>query len=84
MQTYARIADGVVAELLATDAEPRALFHPDLIWIEAPPPVAVGWRRTPDGFAPPAPPPEAPAPSLEELQAQLAALAARLAALSGG
>lgn len=35
MKTYARIQDGVVAELLDTDGDITQMFHPSLIWVEA-------------------------------------------------
>ena len=83
MQTYARIDDGVVAELLATDVPPGELFHPGLRWVVADAPgVAVGWRETPAGLAAPPPAPAAPAtPSIAELQARISVLAAQVAAL---
>ena len=33
MQTYARIQDGVVAELFTTDRDIATLFHPALQWV---------------------------------------------------
>ncbi len=35
MKTYARIQDGVVAELFDTAGDISKMFHPDLIWVEA-------------------------------------------------
>ncbi len=85
MQTYARIHDGTVAELLTTDQDPAKLFHPSLVWVKVPTPgVAIGWRQTPAGFAPPLGAPPVPLPSATELHAQITALAAKVAALVGG
>ncbi len=42
MKTYARIQDGVVAELFETDADINQLFHPDLVWKECGPGTQVG------------------------------------------
>jgi hypothetical protein len=86
MKTYARIDHSVVAELFATDAPIRELFHPSLRWVEvAGPDVAVGWLETAAGLVPAPEPPTAPetgAPTLAALQLQLAALTAEVAALA--
>jgi hypothetical protein len=46
MRTYARIQDGIVAELIATDADIADMFHPDLRWVDATDAAGVspGWR----------------------------------------
>jgi hypothetical protein len=84
MATFARIENGTVAELLASEAAPEALFHPSLRWVAvAAPGVAVGWRHTPDGFAPPPAEAAPPPPSLAELHARISDLAAQVARLAG-
>jgi hypothetical protein len=85
MRKFARIDDGLVAELLTTDGDITAMFSPALIWIDVSngPAVAEGWRYDGTNFLPPAPVPAAPTgPTIADLQAQIAALAAELAALS--
>lgn len=46
MKKYARICEGEVQELFATDGDITQMFHPDLIWVDVtdldPAPV-VGW-----------------------------------------
>jgi hypothetical protein len=86
MKTYARIEDGLIAELLRTEDDITSLFHPALSWVEvsSQPDIAVGWHFDGTDFTPPSPPPPAaPGPTIAELQRQLAALSAQLAALSG-
>jgi hypothetical protein len=86
MKVYARIQDGLVAELLTTDGEITSLFHPALVWVDVSSraSIAAGWHFDGANFTPPpAPPPVAPAPSIAELQTQLAAISAQLATLSG-
>lgn len=62
MKTYARIEAGRVAELFATDGDIAQMFHPSLVWVEAPGSVSVGHVYAGGVFsAPPAPPPPAPA-----------------------
>jgi len=34
MKKYARIDNGIVAELFETDAEIKKLFHPSLMWVD--------------------------------------------------
>ena len=67
---YARIQNGVVAELFTTDGDIADMFHPELVWIDCSSVdgIAVGWAY--DGTAFMAPPPPAP-PSLAQ-QAQSA------------
>jgi hypothetical protein len=83
MNRYARIQDGFVAELFATDDDIRTLFNPALVWIPIPDgeAVAEGWTHSDGVFAAPPVVPPPPEPTLSELQAQLQALAARIAAL---
>ena len=86
MKTYARIQDGLVAELLQTDDDITSLFNPALAWVEvsSQSDIAEGWHFDGTNFTPPSPPPPAaPGPTIAELQTQLAALSAQLAALSG-
>jgi hypothetical protein len=86
MKTYARIQDGLVAELLKTGGDITSMFNPALVWVDVSsrPGIAEGWHFDGTNFAPPAaPPPAAPAPTIAGLQAQLAAISAQLATLSG-
>jgi hypothetical protein len=59
MKTYARIDNGIVAELFETDGDITEMFHPDLQWIDitamspAPQP---GWTYSGSAFAEPAGP----------------------------
>lgn len=84
MKTFARIQDGVVAELFATDADISQLFAPALVWVDLTgiSGVVQGWLYDGSTFAAPPPVPAPPAPSLADLQAQLQALAAQIAALT--
>lgn len=65
MKTYARIQDGVVAELFETDQDITELFHSDLIWVECTSVDGIAQRWTYDGtvFAAPV----VPTPTIEEL-----------------
>lgn len=65
MTVYARIYEGLVAELFETDGDITTMFHPDLIWVEVPEGLAVvvGWAYSEGVFSPP------PPPSHEELLA---------------
>lgn len=86
MKTYARIQDGLVAELLKTDGNITSMFNPGLIWMDvtSQPGIAENWQFDGTNFAPPSvPPPAAPVPTIAELQAQIAVISAQLAALSG-
>lgn len=84
MKTYARIdTNGVVAELLTTNASPATMFHPALRWQDVTGlNVHVGWVTDGAGFVAPAPS-AAPStvPSLADLLAQLATLSSHVAAL---
>jgi hypothetical protein len=85
MKTYARIDNGVVAELLHTDKDIRSMFNPALVWVDvsAQPEVTEGWSFDGSHFAPPSEPAGTEqAPTITELQVQLTALSARIAALA--
>lgn len=74
MSTYARIQNGIVAELFAPPAGVTITecFHPDLTWIECDgtPGVAPGWTYSKGTFSAPA----APKPTLaQKAQAMLSA-----------
>ena len=83
MNRYARIQDGVVAELFATADDITTLFNPALVWVPWPEGITIaeGWLYENGTFTPPAPVSSPPEPSLAELQAQLQALEARVSAL---
>ena len=85
MRTYARIQDGLIAELLKTDGDITNMFNPALVWVDvsSQPNVADGWNYDGTDFTAPAVSPRAiSGPTLVELQAQIAALSAQLTALS--
>jgi hypothetical protein len=85
MKTYARIQDGLVAELLTTEGDITGMFNPALVWVDVSsrPDVAENWQFDRTNFSPPSAPPTSPATAtIAELQAQLAALSAQLATLS--
>lgn len=83
MVNFARVEAGVVAELLATDADLSTHFHPALDWREVSASVEIGWCLTEAGFQPPPPSIVVPQvqPTLAELEAELTTLVARFAAL---
>jgi hypothetical protein len=86
MKAYARIQDGLVAELLTTDGDITSMFNPALVWVDVSSQATIveGWHFDGAEFTPPpAPPTPAPAPTLAELRAQLTALSVTLAKLSG-
>jgi hypothetical protein len=86
MRTYARIQNGIVAELLRTDGDVTSMFNPALVWVDVSSQTDVneGWCFDGKNFTAAARhDTSAQAPSIAELQAQLAALSAQLAALSG-
>ena len=86
MKTYARIQDGLVAEMLKTDGDITNMFNHALVWMDVSSQANVGegWHFDGTRFTPPSPPPAiASAPTIPELRAQLAALSAELAKLSG-
>lgn len=82
MSTYARIAGGVVAELVETPpgADIADLFHPDLVamMVPVPDPAAVAPGHLWDGeaFAPPPPPTPPAVLAVTMRQARLALLGA--------
>ena len=85
MKTYARIQDGRVAELFATDDDITKMFHRDITWVNVSmvQDVAVGWGYDGQRFAlPPTPVPAPPSISLLDLQAQIAELSAKIEALA--
>jgi len=55
MKTYARIEAGRVAELITTDGDIKEMFHPDLVWVEAPSGVEQGDTYAAGAFSRPAP-----------------------------
>lgn len=57
MTRYARIASGLVAELLDTDADIAALFPPALAWVPAGLEVQVRWTYSAGVFSAPVAPP---------------------------
>ena len=70
---YARIEDGVVAELLETDRDITEMFHPALVWVDVTdisPPPKIGWMRSGDVLGPPSQPKRKP----EEIEAEKAAI----------
>ena len=86
MKMYARIQDGLIAELLQTDSDITSLFNPALTWVDVSSlsDIAEGWHFDGTNFTRPSPlPPAAPGPTITELQTQLAALSAQIAALTG-
>ncbi len=85
MKTYARVQDGLVAELLKTDGDITSMFSPSLVWVDvsSQPNIAEGWNFDGTNFTPPSPPPpQSPVPTIADLQAQIAAISAQLATLS--
>ena len=85
-KTYARVAGGVVLELLQTGADVTKLFHPSIHWVDVTgTAVQVGWTASGTTFAPPPSAPSAPAeiaPTIAELQVELSKLSARIAAFA--
>lgn len=66
MQTYARLENGVVMEIIATDQDIKTMFSPGLVWVEITnitPLPAEGWTYDGTAFAPP------PGPSLDQVKA---------------
>lgn len=68
MTIYARIAAGVVAELFETAGDIATMFHPSLIWVEAPGTVKLGDLYDGEAFSTPV----APAPTKSDLVAYAA------------
>ena len=80
MKTYARIENGLVAELIETDGDIAEMFHPSLTWVLASADVAIGDEYVAGQFdrpQPPAPPSAVPT-SISPAQARLALLHAGL------
>ena len=85
MNTYARIQNGVVAEIISTAADPATLFNPALIWEPvSQSAVTVGWTYANGSFSAPVPPatPTLTLPSLSQLQAELTTIQAQIAAMT--
>ena len=84
MKLYARIQNGMVAELVRTGSDVSKMFHPELSWIEVTSVagLAEGWTHDGNTFMPPSPVPPPPPPTLAQLEAQLSDLGAQIAALS--
>lgn len=55
MKIYARIQNGVVAELLETDGDIAQMFHPSLTWVECNSMVETGYIYANGEFAKPEP-----------------------------
>ncbi|WP_263264032.1 DUF4376 domain-containing protein [Pseudomonas sp. RIT-PI-S] len=71
MTHYARVENGLVAELFETDADISTLFHPDLVWVscEGVDGVDIGWTYAKKKFAAP----QAPTKTDEQKRADIAA-----------
>lgn len=92
MKTFARLQDGLVAELVTTEHPIHTLFHPDMVWLDVSgePAVTTGWisdgrtvNRPAVQEATPASTPD-PLAELAGIRTALAALQARVAALDHG
>lgn len=85
MKTYARIEDGQVVELFATEGDITSMFNPALTWVDvsANPEVTENWQFDGSVFRSPPPPPlSLPGPTIAELRTRIEALSAQLATLS--
>jgi len=85
MRTYARVQDGRVVELVATDLDISTMFHPALTWVDASHVTGIseGWTYDGSAFSRAVVAEIAsPALSISGLQAQMAILATQLAALT--
>jgi hypothetical protein len=84
MKIYARIQNGMVAELVSTGSDVSKMFHPELSWVDVTSVtgLAEGWTYDGTTFMPPSPVPPPPTPTLAQLEAQLSNLGAQIAALS--
>jgi hypothetical protein len=80
MPIYARISNGVVAEMLTLDGPIAGRFHPSLTWIDVSGKnVRTGWLAKDGTFTePPEPIAALVLPSLASVQAQLAELSAQV------
>ena len=85
MRTYARIQDGRIVELFATDDDIVTLFHSSLRWIDVTdqPGVAVGWLHDGRMAAAPVVVAPDPVPTIAELRLAFAQLEARMRRLAG-
>ena len=82
MSSYARVENETVREIVTTESDIAALFHPALTWVDVTGrDVQVGWVRVAGReFAPPPPPvPVQLAPTLTDLLSEIAALRAQVA-----
>jgi hypothetical protein len=83
--SYARIENGIVAELFNTSQPIDGMFCPELTWVPVPAGAGVvpGWVYDGTSFAAPSPQAQTSAmpPTIAELQAQLSALATQINAL---
>ena len=89
MRTYARVENGMVAEIIGTSVDINSLFHPSLHWVDVTEQtVQVGWMQGNDGtftLPPlPGPAPMLTLPSLVELLAEITALREQVAQLHAG
>lgn len=83
-KVFARIQDLRVVEVLASDLDPRALFNPQIQWVDISdlPLVQPGWTYDVSGFSPPDVVDEQTvSPTLAILQARIQELNLQLAAL---
>jgi hypothetical protein len=84
MNSYARVAESVVREIVTTESDITTLFHPSLTWVNVTgSPVRVGWIEAADGgFVAPPPPQLVPMPPrLADLVAQIAEIQEKLTLL---
>ena len=77
---FARVEDGQVAEIFATDQDIKKLFHPGILWLPADgvTGLRVGWAWDGGHFTPPVPTPGSSAPTQQGLGMQIAALQQQL------
>ena len=88
MKTFARLQDGLVAELVTTEQPIHTLFHPGMVWLDVSgePAVTTGWLSDGRTVSRPAAAEVMPAPTrdpsaeLADIRSALAALQARVAA----
>ena len=85
MSRFARIQNGVVAEIISTTIDPSTLFNPALVWEPvSQPDITVGWTYANGDFSAPVPPatPTLTLPSLSQLQNELTTIQAQIAAMT--
>ena len=82
MKTFARLQDGLVAELVTTEQPIHMLFHPDIIWLDVSgePAVTTGWLSDGRTVSRPAVPEAVSTPSMDPA-AELADIRCALALL---